>query len=95
MPKGSDLKRPVRAVRPSRPPPVLVCRKCLKRSDEGGDIKRALKDEAKQTARLNGTKPARVVMTGCFGLCPKRAVVTATADSLSRGEFLLIDTRRS
>lgn len=68
---------------------MLVCRKCLKRSDEGRDIRRALKSELK-AARGEGTKPAKLVMTGCFGLCPKRSVVVANGASLSRREFVLV-----
>lgn len=69
---------------------MFVCRKCLKRSDEGGAIKRALKDELKSRAKASGEKRAKVVMTSCFGICPKRAVVTATGATLARGEFLLV-----
>ncbi|MDR6302786.1 hypothetical protein GGQ85_000466 [Nitrobacter vulgaris] len=31
-----------------------------------------------------------MVMTGCFGICPKRAVTTASGVTLARNEFLLI-----
>jgi hypothetical protein len=30
------------------------------------------------------------VMTGCFGICPKRAVVVASGSTLQRGEYLLL-----
>jgi hypothetical protein len=29
-------------------------------------------------------------MTGCFGLCPKRAVTAASGTTLARGEYLLL-----
>jgi hypothetical protein len=79
-------------VRPRRAAPVLVCRKCLKRSDEGRDIRRALKSELK-AARRDGTKPARLVMTGCFGLCPKKSIVVASGASLRRQEYVLVEDR--
>ena len=69
---------------------MLVCRKCLKRSDEGRDIRRALKSELK-AVRGDSTKPAKLVMTGCFGLCPKRSVVVANGASLSRREYVLVE----
>jgi len=79
-------------VRPRRAAPVLVCRKCLKRSDEGREVRRALKSELK-AARREGTKPAKLVMTGCFGLCPKRSIVVASGASLARNELVLVSDR--
>jgi len=79
--------------RPKRPTPVLVCRKCLKRSDEGRAIKRAMKAELKQRSKERGEKRPRVVMTTCFGICPKRAVVMASGATLQRGEYVLVDDR--
>lgn len=76
-------------VRPRRASPILVCKKCMKRCDDGADIKRELKSELKRD-REDGMKPARIVATGCFGLCPKRAVVMASGDSLARGEYVLV-----
>ncbi len=73
-----------------RPTPVLVCRKCLKRSDDGREIRRALKSELKQRAKETGGKRPRVVMTSCFGICPKRAVVLASDATLQRGEYVLL-----
>jgi len=84
-------KKPLVIARPKRPPPVLVCRKCLKRSDDGGGIKRALKSELKQRSKARGEKRARLVMTSCFGICPKRAVVAASGSTLARGEYMLIE----
>ncbi|MBR0735425.1 (2Fe-2S) ferredoxin domain-containing protein [Bradyrhizobium liaoningense] len=79
-------------VRPRRAAPVLVCRKCLKRSDEGRDVRRALKSELKASKR-DGNKPAKLVATGCFGLCPKRSVVIASGASLARQEYVLVADR--
>ncbi|MBR0701098.1 (2Fe-2S) ferredoxin domain-containing protein [Bradyrhizobium diazoefficiens] len=76
-------------VRPRRAAPVLVCRKCLKRSDDGRDVRRALKSELK-TRKHDGSKPAKLIMTGCFGLCPKKAVVLASGTSLARQEYVLV-----
>jgi hypothetical protein len=76
--------------RPHRPPPILICRKCLKRAANGRAIKRALKVELKALSRARGVKRPRVVMTGCFGICPKRAVTATSGAMLARGEFLLL-----
>ncbi|MGC0395860.1 hypothetical protein ACVIU7_008792 [Bradyrhizobium liaoningense] len=78
--------------RSRRAAPVLVCRKCLKRSDEGRDVRRALKSELKASKR-DGTKPAKLVMTGCFGLCPKNSIVLASGASLTRQEYVLVADR--
>jgi hypothetical protein len=90
--KPSKSKSPM-IVRPRRAAPVLVCRKCLKRSDEGRDVRRALKSELKANKR-DGVKPARLIMTGCFGLCPKKSIVIASGVSLARQEFVLVADRR-
>ncbi|MGL9617930.1 hypothetical protein QRQ56_08015 [Bradyrhizobium sp. U531] len=76
-------------VRPRRSAPVLVCRKCLKRSDEGREVRRALKSELK-ARKGDDTKPAKLVMIGCFGLCPKRSIVVASGASLARQEYVLV-----
>ena len=76
--------------RPHRPPPILICKKCLKRATNGRAIKRALKAELKALGRARGVKRPRVVMTDCFGICPKRAVTAASGATLARGEFLLL-----
>ncbi len=76
--------------RPRRPTPVFVCRKCLKRVEDGREIRRALKSELKQRAKASGGKRPRVVMTSCFGICPKHAVVLASDSTLQRGEYLLL-----
>lgn len=76
--------------RPKRPPPVLICGKCLSRIDGGKKLKQALKAELKQ----RGGKRGRLVTTGCLGICPKRAVVTASAATLAKGEYVLVEDRK-
>ena len=88
--KSASLKSSSpQVVHSRRPPPVLVCAKCLKRSDEGRDVRRALKSELKAGKR-HGIKPPKLVMTGCFGLCPKNAIVLASSASLMRQEYVLV-----
>jgi predicted metal-binding protein len=84
------MTKPIIA-RSRRPAPVLVCKKCLKRASEGKDVRRTLKRQLK-TQRTDTAKAPRVVMTSCFGICPKRAVVMASGQSLQRGEFVLAST---
>lgn len=74
----------------SRREPVLVCRKCLKRAPGGSGIKRALKSAAKSLCDAQPGRRPRVVMTSCFGICPKRAVVVASGATLHRGEYILL-----
>ena len=88
---GSMTKNaPVATVRPRRPRPILICRKCLKRVGNGSGLKRALKSELKRRSAARSEKKPRVVATGCFGICPKRAVVLASAATLNRGDYLLL-----
>src|SRR5262245_40758343 len=79
--------------RPRRASPILVCKKCLKRSRDGGEIKRELKHALKSHGSDKRKRP-RLVSTSCFGLCPKRAVVLASGQSLQNGEYLLVSDRR-
>ncbi|MBR0789704.1 hypothetical protein JQ631_11535 [Bradyrhizobium manausense] len=89
MPEKPSKSAAPMVVRPRRAAPVLVCRKCLKRSDEGRAVRRALKSELKAHKR-DGTKPAKLVMTACFGLCPKKSIVVASGTSLTRQEYVLV-----
>ncbi|PZA09518.1 (2Fe-2S) ferredoxin domain-containing protein [Rhodopseudomonas palustris] len=77
--------------RPKRPPPVLICGKCLSRVDGGKKLKQALKAELKQAAAGRGGKRPKLVTTSCLGICPKRAAVTASAATLGRGEYVLVE----
>lgn len=89
--KSPNSKSPM-IVCSRRAAPVLVCRKCLKRSDVGRDVRRALKSELKANKR-DGTKPAKLIVTGCFGLCPKQSIVIASGASLARQEYVLVADR--
>ena len=77
-------------IRPRRSPPILVCKKCLGRIDDGKQLRKTLKSEAKRRSVAQNVKPPRVVLTNCLGICPKQAVVVASAATLSRGEYLLL-----
>ncbi|WP_205502603.1 (2Fe-2S) ferredoxin domain-containing protein [Rhodopseudomonas sp. BR0G17] len=79
--------------RPKRPPPVLICVKCLSKIDGGKKLKQALKAELKRAAAAQRGKRPKLVTTSCLGICPKRAVVTASAATLGRGEYVLIEDR--
>jgi predicted metal-binding protein len=83
-------KTSVVTIRPRRPQPILVCKKCLSRVADGSDMKRTLKSAIKRRSAAQGTKRPRIVMTSCFGICPKRAVVVASGATLDRGEYLLL-----
>lgn len=73
-----------------RPPPVLVCKKCLGRVADGKAITKTLKSELKRRSATMGGKGPRVVTTSCLGICPKRAVVVASAATLHQGRYLLL-----
>lgn len=77
-------------IRPRRGSPVFVCKKCLGRVADGKQLRRALKSEVKRRSDALGGKRPRVVLTGCLGICPKRAVVVASEATLRRGEYLLL-----
>jgi predicted metal-binding protein len=95
MPKNSSVV----VVRPRRASPLLICKKCLARSDEGKKLKRLLKSEVKRQSHLRSLKHprkrSRVVMASCFGICPKHAVVIANGATLQRGEYLLVSNSKS
>ncbi|MDB5484763.1 MAG: hypothetical protein JWQ51_3076 [Tardiphaga sp.] len=80
-------------IRPRRPQPVFVCKKCLTRVPDGAKLRRSLKSELKRRASAQGMKSPRVVPTSCLGICPKRAVVIASAATLHRGAYLLLADR--
>jgi predicted metal-binding protein len=84
-------KSSIKVARLRRPEPVLVCKKCLSRVADGRALKRTLKSELKQRSRARALKRPRVVLTGCLGICPRRAVVVANGASLHRGEYLLLE----
>ena len=57
---------------------------------DGGKLKRHLKASLKRRSAGQKNRRARLVLANCFGICPKEAVVTASATTFARGEFLLI-----
>jgi hypothetical protein len=69
--------------------PVLICKKCLKRSSEAKTIRRELKRELKRR-RDGDLKAPRLVTTSCFGICPRNAVTLANGKSLLGGEYVLV-----
>ena len=79
--------------RSRRASPVLVCQKCLKRCSKGAGIRRELKRELKHRVPA-GKKAPRLVSATCFGLCPKRAVVLASARTLQQDEYMLVSRQR-
>ena len=85
-----STKSSLRALELQRPGPVLVCRKCLKRMAAGGELKRRLKASLKRRSAGRKKARARLVVANCFGICPKQAVVTGSAATFARGEFILI-----
>ncbi|GLH78336.1 hypothetical protein SSBR45G_32450 [Bradyrhizobium sp. SSBR45G] len=76
-------------ISPRRPAPVFVCRKCLGRSDDAKGLKKAIKRATKHAVGLGG-KPPRVIMTSCFGLCPKRAVIMTGGGAAAHGNYVLV-----
>ena len=81
----------LRVVRPRWGGAILLCGKCLKRHDEGKALRQHLKAVVKEQAAVRPTqRKIRIVKIACVGLCPRRAVVVASAASLSAGEVLLV-----
>ncbi len=66
---------------------ILVCGKCSRKLDGGygpkGEttLRTALKDELKEQGYR---REVRIAETKCFGLCPKKAVVTVNATAPGR-----------
>jgi predicted metal-binding protein len=86
------MKQNIVVLHPRRAPPVFVCRKCLKRSADATNVGRALKSEMKRRAS-GGLKPARLIKTSCFGICPKHAVVTTGGAAAGNGDYVLISSK--
>jgi predicted metal-binding protein len=65
----------------------LVCRKCSKRLaggfGEDGEVtlKSALRSHLRKTGRRRSTA---IIDVGCFGICPKKAVVVARSSTPDR-----------
>jgi len=70
---------------------VLVCRKCSRKLDGGfgKDGDSTLRTELKLALRKAGRRrQVRVVETGCFSICPKRAV--SVMQGSRPGEMLVV-----
>ncbi len=83
------------ALKTRRADAVFVCGKCLKRSDGGGKLKRRLKKQLSEVSDARNCKRPKLVLTGCLGICPKHAVVTASAATLGRGEVVVLRDSRA
>jgi hypothetical protein len=62
-------------------------------SEANGRWRQAKATPEVQFERTSGgqkKKRARLVLTNCFGICPKDAVVTASPATFARGELILI-----
>ncbi len=56
---------------------VLVCKECQKRGSGPKRLKaKALVQEARSACKAERPRP-RIVVSGCLGLCPKRAIAVA------------------
>jgi hypothetical protein len=93
--EGMENKSSIVHLKLRRAGPVLVCKKCLRRVDDGGKLKRRLKSELKQRSAVQRTKRPRLVLANCFGICPRRAVVMASPHTFRRGEFVLLSDSTS
>jgi hypothetical protein len=78
--------------RSRRQSPVFACWKCLKRCSDGDRIRVAIKRRLKHRG-ADKKKVPRLVSTSCFGICPKRAVVLASAHSLRDNQYILVSRR--
>jgi hypothetical protein len=57
---------------------------------DGGKLRRHLKASLKERSGGQKKKRSRLILTNCFGICPKDAVVTASPATFARGELILI-----
>ena len=53
-------------------------------------LKDVVKGGIKQRYLDSKKKRARLILTNCFGICPKGAVVAASPATFARNEYLLI-----
>jgi hypothetical protein len=87
----TEATSPARRVRPRWSSAIFVCGKCLKRHDDGKTMRRALKQAVRppQSEDMKRSK-VRIVKTACLGLCPRGAVIVASAATLSAGDVMLV-----
>ena len=94
-PAEPALPREAQIVRPRWSGAILVCAKCARKHEDGKAIRRALKDEAaERLPAATGKRKMKIIKTACLGLCPKNAVVAASAVSLAAGEVVLLRGER-
>jgi hypothetical protein len=62
----------------------------MRRMEDGSKLRRRLKASLKERSGGQKKKRARLVLTNCFGICPKDAVVSGSPVTFARGEFILI-----
>ncbi|RYE38444.1 MAG: (2Fe-2S) ferredoxin domain-containing protein [Hyphomicrobiales bacterium] len=86
-------KKPLMTIRPRRSSPILLCGKCLRRVGKGKRLQDALSSEIKRSCKRSGQKRPKLLVTKCLGICPKHAVVAASAATLVKGEYLLLRDR--
>ncbi len=76
---------------------IFVCGKCAKTHEDGKTLRRALKDAVRKdpaSAAAVNKRKVKIIKTACLGLCPKNAVVVASAATLQQGEVVLLRDER-
>ena len=87
--------RALQIVRPRWSGAILVCGKCARKHEDGKAIRGALKDAAvRHLAAATGQRKLKIIKTACLGLCPKNAIVAASAASLAACEVVLLRGER-
>ena len=90
LPQGCMTASAPRVVRAKRSAFVFVCAKCVRKTEHGTSIRKALKAELKGQARLTGRRADKIVDTKCMGLCPKEAVAVTNGAMLIGRELLIL-----
>jgi hypothetical protein len=67
----------------------LVCEDCRSRGSGPKDKPKAVASAVRQESRRSGER-ARIVLTGCLGLCPKKATAVAHAGSASPASMVAV-----
>ena len=81
----------VRVVRSRWGETILLCGKCLKRRNDGKALRQELKAAAKDYVATRSPRgKVKIVKIACVDLCPRRAIVLASAATLSAGEVVLL-----
>ena len=90
MKEEKDRGVRTRVVRPRWSEALFVCGKCLKRHPDGKAMRHALKGEVKRHAGSDGKRGVRMIKTACVGLCPRKAIIIASAVTLADGNVVLV-----